>query len=107
MSLDLRKKDADMEFIALKALKDDDLLSELVENLKSQEETVRYNSFKVLLHITEVKPEMLYPSWDFLEDILDSKNAYWRSSSARFIGNLMVWIQKINLKKYLINITTY
>jgi hypothetical protein len=88
MSLDLRKKDADVKSIAKKALEDHDLLSELVENLKSQEETVRYNSYKVLLQITEKKPEVLYSSWDFLEDMLDAKNTYWRSSSTRLLGNL-------------------
>jgi hypothetical protein len=99
MSLDLRKKDADVKSIAKKALKDDDLLSALVENLKSQEETVRYNSYKVLLQITQKKPEALYPSWDFLEDMLDAKNTYWRSSSARLLGNLTVVDSKNRFEK--------
>lgn len=99
MSLELSEKDANVEFIAKKALKDDDLLSELVENLKSQEETVRYNSFKVLLHITEVEPERLYSSWNFLEDMLESKNTYWRSSAARLIANLTVVDTKNKFEK--------
>jgi hypothetical protein len=99
MLLDLRKKDANVKSIAKKALKDDDLLSELVENLKSQEETVRYNSYKVLLEITQKKPEALYPSWDFLEGMLDAKNTYWRSSSARLLGNLMAVDSKNKFEK--------
>lgn len=90
MSLGLDKKEADIKSIAKKALKDDNMLSELLENLKSQDETVRYNSYKILLHITEEKPEVLYPSWDFLQDMLDSKNTYWRSSAAKLIANLTV-----------------
>jgi len=99
MSLDLRKKEADVKSIAKNALKDDDLLSALVENLKSQEETVRYNSYKVLLQITEKKPEVLYSSWDFLEDMLDAKNTYWRSSSARLLGNLTAVDSKNKFEK--------
>jgi hypothetical protein len=99
MSLDLRKKDTDVKGIAEKALKNDDLISELVKNLKSQEETVRYNSYKILLHITEVKPDVLYSSWDFLEDMLDSKNTYWRSSSAQLLGNLTAVDSKNKFEK--------
>jgi len=99
MSLDLRKKDTDVKGIAEKALKNDDLISELVKNLKSQEETVRYNSYKILLHITEVKPDVLYSSWDFLKDMLDSKNTYWRSSSAQLLGNLTAVDSKNKFEK--------
>ena len=96
---ELDNKHVNVENMAKKALKDDNLLFELVENLKSREETIRYNSFKVLLHITEVKPEVLYSSWDFLEDMLESKNTYWRSSAARLIANLTIADKKNRFEK--------
>ena len=86
----LDQKDMDVEAVSNKVLKDDMSLTKLVENLKSREENVRYNSFKILLHITEIKPEMLYQSWDFLEGMLDAENTFWRSSAARLIANLTV-----------------
>jgi len=88
MLAELKKKDANIEKIAKMALKEEKLLSELVNNLKSKEETVRYNSYKVILLISEEQPDVIYPRWDFLESMMDGSNAYWRSSSARLIGNL-------------------
>ena len=99
MMSDLGKKSLDIEKLAKKVLKDDNLLFELVENLKSSEETIRYNSYKVLLHITEVRPEVLYSSWDFLEDMLESKNTFWRSSAARLLGNLTMVDSKNKFEK--------
>jgi hypothetical protein len=55
---ELSDKNADIGSIAERALKDRDLLSELLEGLKSRvstksaEETLRYNCYKVLMLIT-------------------------------------------------------
>jgi hypothetical protein len=88
MSFDLNKKDTDIEAVVKKAKRDKDLLADLVENLKSKNENIRYNSFKILLQISEDEPKLLYSSWNFLEELLDSKNTYHRSSSAHLIANL-------------------
>ena len=77
---ELEKKDANIQKIVKKAQKDGKLLVELVENLKTKNENVRYNSFKVLVQITEQKPELLNPYWDFLEEMLDAKNTFWLQS---------------------------
>jgi hypothetical protein len=63
-------------------------LSELLEALKSKDDTERYSSFKTLLRLSEEQPELLYPSWDFLAEMLDSDNAYWRLIAVRLIANL-------------------
>ena len=73
---ELTKKDVDTEFIAEKALKDKDVLSALYEGILSKTDAVRENSFKALLLISETRPEVLYPHWDYFANLLDSTNSY-------------------------------
>jgi hypothetical protein len=63
-------------------------IPELLESLKSKDETERYGSFEVLLRLSEEKPETLYPHWDFLAEMLDAKNAYWKLIAVRLLANL-------------------
>jgi hypothetical protein len=70
------------------SLRDEKALSELLETLKSKDETKRYNSFKALLRLSEEQPNFLYPNWNFLADMLDSDNAYWKLSAIRILANL-------------------
>jgi len=88
MSPDLSERSVSIESMAKEALKDEKALSELLGALKSKNETIRYNSFKVLLLISEEHPEVLYPKWDLLVDMIDSDNAYWKLSAVRIIANL-------------------
>jgi hypothetical protein len=64
-------------------------ITELLEALKSKDDTERYGSFEVLLRLSEEKPAALYPHWDFLAEMLDSKNAYWKLIAVRLIANLV------------------
>ena len=48
---ELDDKNVNIETITDKALKDEKLISKLVENLKLKDETIRYNSFKVLVQV--------------------------------------------------------
>lgn len=88
MTLDLQNKNADIEKIANAAIKDKKLVSDLIENLKIKNETIRYNSHKILVIITEQKPELVYPYWEVLEQMLEGKSAYWRLSAVNLISNL-------------------
>jgi hypothetical protein len=63
-------------------------IPELLEALKSKDDTERYGSFQILLRQSEEKPETLYPHWDFLAGMLDAKNAYWKLIAVRLIANL-------------------
>ena len=85
---DLGKKDISVESVARKALKDKEVLSELLEGILSEKDTIRYNSFKALLLISEENPEALYPKWNFWVDMIDSDNAYWKLIAVRIIANL-------------------
>ena len=85
---ELSEKNVDVKSIAKKALKDEKVLSELLENITSKKETIRYNSFKVLLHLSEKHPEVLYPKWDLFADLLSSDNTYHKFDAIYFIANL-------------------
>jgi len=87
---DLEKKDADIEGLARKALKDKKVLSGLLDGIQSKKETIRYNSFKVLMRLSDEHPELLYPEWDFFVAMLDSPNSYWRLSAVRLLANLTI-----------------
>jgi hypothetical protein len=71
-----------------KAIKEEKSLPGLLEALKSRDDTERYGSFEVLLRLSERQPELLYPCWDFLAEMLDSANAYWKLIAVRLIANL-------------------
>ena len=86
---EMKEKEANIEAIAVKAIKDSVLLAELLEGLKSKEETFRYNCHKVLMRVTDTHPELLYPSWDFFTGHLKSNNSYHKMSAAHLIANLV------------------
>jgi len=88
MLLELQDKNADIENLAGKALKDDNLLSELLEGLKSKVETYRYNCYKVLYSISKNHPKILYPEWDRFAASLSSDNSYHKMSAVHLIANL-------------------
>lgn len=86
---EMRNKEAHIDAIAAKAIEDSALLSELLEGLKSKDETFRYNCHKVLMKITDTHPELLYSSWDFFVDHLKSNNSYHKMSATHLIANLL------------------
>jgi hypothetical protein len=88
VTIDLNKKEIDIKAVAKKALKDDKLLAELLENLRSKNENIRYNSHKILYLITEEHPQKLYPKWDYLVKFLDSDNTYHKLSAVHLLANL-------------------
>jgi hypothetical protein len=88
MMPELNDKKMDVETMAKKAVKDDGILSELLDNLKTKKETVRYNCSKVLNFISEENPEVLYPRWDVFVELLTSDHTYWKLSVIPLLANL-------------------
>ncbi len=88
MSDDLSKKPINIERLAEKALQDKGLLAELLEKLWSKEETIRYNSHKVLCLISQEHPRILYPQWDYFAQFLESDNTYHKLSAIHILANL-------------------
>jgi len=86
---DLSKKDVSVESVAKEALRDEEVLSELLQGILSKKETIRYNCFKALLLISEKHPEVLYHKWDFFIELLSSDNTYWKYIAIYIIANLI------------------
>jgi len=78
----------DIEALATQATKDTRKLSELLENLLSKNDEIRYPSFKVLLKISEENPELLYKKWSFFLNMINSDNSYWKLIAVRIMANL-------------------
>jgi hypothetical protein len=88
MPANLNNKTINIKAVAKKALKDDKLMTELLDNLWSKNETIRYNSHKVLFLITEEQPQTLYSNWDYFVKFLDSDNTYHKLSAILLLANL-------------------
>lgn len=84
----LNKKDFKPESIINKTLKDPKILAELINNLVAKDETIRYNSHKVLLIISQNKPKVLYSQWDFFADLLKSQNNFHKVIGIQILANL-------------------
>ena len=78
----------DVKNITEKAIKDEKLLSKLLDEILSKDDEVRFNSFKILMRISEEYPGVLYPKWDCLADLLDSDNHYRRFIGINLLANL-------------------
>ncbi len=86
---DLAVKEADVESIAGGVPEDKEALSELLEGVLSRQDTIRYNSFKVLMILSKEHPELLYPDkWDFFVDLLGTDNTYHRQIGMQIIASL-------------------
>ncbi|OHB57791.1 MAG: hypothetical protein A2173_00230 [Planctomycetes bacterium RBG_13_44_8b] len=88
MPANLNNKNINIKAVANKALKNDKLLAGLLDNLWSKDETIRYNSHKVLFFITEERPQALYSNWDYFVKFLDSDNTYHKLSAILLLANL-------------------
>ena len=86
---EMREKEADIDDIVARTIKDNGLLSELLEGLTSKDETFRYNCHKVLMAVCETHAELLYPSWDYLAEHLSSNNSYHKMSAVHLITSLV------------------
>ncbi|MHC4309186.1 MAG: hypothetical protein ACYSSN_04510 [Planctomycetota bacterium] len=88
MPANLNNKNINIKSLAKKALKNDKLLAELLDNLRAKNETIRYNSHKALFFITEKQPQTLYSNWDYFVTFLDSDNTYHKLSAVLLLANL-------------------
>jgi hypothetical protein len=87
--LDLDKKEADIQAIAKKAIRDKGLCSQLMQNLLSKKDTIRFNSFEAIKHIAETNPDSLYPHWDFFVELLGDENNYRKFIAVHILARLV------------------
>jgi hypothetical protein len=85
MSKPTDKWDVTANELSEKAMKDKELLSELLRGILSREDKTRYTSFRALMFISEKQPDLLYPHWDHLASLLDRENTH-----SKYIGSYLV-----------------
>jgi hypothetical protein len=78
----------DVKNYAKNVIKDEKLLTDLLEGILSKKDEIRFNSYKILLRISEVYPKVLYPKWELLAVLLDSNNHYHRFIAINLLANL-------------------
>jgi hypothetical protein len=85
---ELDRKNVNVESLAERALADQGVLPELLASILAKKDFIRFNSFKVLLLISERHPEVIYPKWDSLAGLLGSNNSYLKYIAIYLIANL-------------------
>ena len=70
------------------ALKDGELRDLLVEAAFDKNETLRYNSVRVLLRALGREPQLFYPYWDRFANMIASPNGFHRSVASQAIAYL-------------------
>jgi hypothetical protein len=88
MLSELESKGVDIVNIAVKALDDTKLLSELLKMLQSKNDTLRSNCFQVLHYLSEKNSQRLYLQWDLFVSLLRSDNVYHRLIAVKILANL-------------------
>lgn len=84
----LDDKRLDIKKLAHEVLENEQLFNELLAGVKSKDNTIRSNSFKTLLLISEEEPEFLYPKWDYFQEMLKSPNSYHKYVAIYILANL-------------------
>ena len=82
------KKGEHLDQVKESAIADTEILSEILQGLKSKNEIFRYNCHKVIFQISKAHPQLLYSKWDYFFDLLESPNAYHRMSAINIISYL-------------------
>ena len=60
----------------------------MIKNLEIKDDTIRYNSHKVLLIVSQNQPEVLYLHWDFFVELLKRKNNFHKVIGIQILANL-------------------
>ena len=89
MISELENREIDPNTFAKKVTENPDLINQYIDGLLSKNETYRYNCFKVLYIVSENKPDLLYPHWNFFVNHLRSYNNYHKMSAILIITNLI------------------
>jgi hypothetical protein len=77
-----------MDNLARKAVGDSKALAALLQEVLSKKEAARHAGFKALLSISEERPDVLYPEWDFFADLIGSDNTSFKYIAVYIIANL-------------------
>jgi len=84
----IAKNGSDKEKIARKAMKNPDLVPELLDGLNAERARIKYGCEKVLRIIGEEKPELLYPHFNVFVKLLDGDKNFLKWGAIITIANL-------------------
>jgi len=82
------KWDEEARHLASEALAKGEVLSELLQRVKSRDDRVRYTSYKALMFLIDEAPALLYGEWGRFVDLLHSDNAYHRYIATYILAGL-------------------
>jgi hypothetical protein len=82
------QKGSDKEQIAERVIGEPALLKTVIEGLSARPAAIKYGCSKVLRIISQKKPELLYPSFDFFVQRLDSDNTFLKCDAILILANL-------------------
>jgi hypothetical protein len=82
-------KESDKHTIAEKVISEPGLASELCSGLGAKEARVKYGCAKVLRIVSDARPELLYPRFDFFAELLDSDNKIMQWQAMYVLANLV------------------
>lgn len=72
------------------AISDRNFLKELMDGLASDNETYRYNCYKVIQTMSEEAPLKLYSEWEFFHELMKSNNSFDQMMGVTILANLTV-----------------
>jgi hypothetical protein len=74
--------------LADRAIRNPGLISEIAEGLKADKPRVKYGCAKALCLISEQRPDLLYPQFDFFAGLLDHENKILQWDAAFVLSHL-------------------
>ncbi|GMQ61611.1 hypothetical protein [Vallitalea maricola] len=86
---EIKKKDLDIAALAEKIIDNKEYRDRIVLYLTTYKEImVYYNSYYVLAHASEIKPELFYEYWNQFASLLNHNNSYHRDIGMTLIANV-------------------
>ncbi len=84
----IAEKESDKAAIAEKVIARPALLEDVYDGLGAKAARIKYGCAKVLRITSDVRPELLYPRFDFFADLLDGDNKIMQWQAIYIIANL-------------------
>lgn len=86
---DIKNNGISEEELAIKAVDNTEIITELLDGILSKDEKVRSTCFNILLRISENTPRILYEKWEYFDRLLGSDNNYHKYMAIHLISNLV------------------
>ncbi len=84
----IAEKESDKDAIAQKVIGKPALLADIYDGLSARDARTKYGCAKVLRIMSDTRPELLYPRFDFFVELLDGDNKIMQWQAIYVIANL-------------------